>query len=711
MTPGKIQAALIAACAAVAAPAAELEDPAAAFGARESVRDVTLSPDGGSVAYIAPGVDQETRLYVADLTNGETRLATGADGEPWEIFDCQFVATDRLVCRLYALIETTGYTIPFLRHVAVNADGSDPIGLGQHDSDYAVGSASADGRILDWLPGDEGEILMSRIYIPEGNRGATRTIRTREGLGVVRIDTLSGDVDIVESPRDGIDGYMTDGRGTIRILETWERRGATRDIGTSLIYHYRRQGDNDWEDLTSYNVLTHGGFLPLAVDPELNAVYGLSRHDGRKALQRIALDGSLQRELVYAHDEVDVDGLLRIGPADRVIGVTFADDYRHAEYFDPEYEQLAAALSQAIPHLPNITIVDSTLDESVLLIRASSDDDPGRYFVFRRNGNQLSEIMIARPELEGADLATVRPVRYSAGDGVQVPGYLTMPPGREDARGLSAIVMPHGGPSARDEWGFDWLAQYLAYQGYAVLQPNYRGSAGYGDEWFVENGFQSWETAIGDINAGGRWLVSEGIADPDQLAIVGWSYGGYAALQSGVFEPDLFKAIVAIAPVTDLQLLKTQSRFWIGGRNQREFIGEGPHIQAGSPAQNVERITAPVLMFHGDQDINVDIDQSRRMQNRLENAGKQSELIVFEGLDHGLDHSTARAEMLVRSDAFLRSALGLPALDRNGVRYDVGRSTGNSTAAETAAPRTPNFPGAATPEEARGVDDEPESER
>ncbi|MCA1748905.1 MAG: S9 family peptidase, partial [Sphingomonadales bacterium] len=656
------------------------------------MRDVTLSPDGRSVAYVAPGTDQETRLYVADLESGETHFATGADGDPWEISGCQFVATERLVCGLYALIESTGYTIPFLRHVAVNADGSDPVGLGQHDSDYAVASANADSSVIDWLPGEEGQILMSRVYIPEGERGATRTIRTREGLGVVQIDTLSGDVNIVESPRTGINGFISDGRGTIRILMTWERRGATGDIGASLIYHYRQQGNNDWEDLTSYNTLTYGGFLPVAVDPELNVAYGFARHDGRMALQSIALDGSLRQELVFAHEEVDVDGLLRIGPADRVIGVTFADDYRRAEYFDPEYAQLATALSQAIPHLPNITIVDSTLDESILLIRASSDDDPGRYFVFRRDGNQLNEIMIARPELEGADLAAVRPIRYSAGDGVQVPGYLTMPPGREDARGLPAIVMPHGGPSARDEWGFDWLAQYFAYQGYAVLQPNYRGSAGYGDDWFVENGFQSWEIAIGDINAGGRWLVSEGIADPDQLAILGWSYGGYAALQSGVFEPDLFKAIVAIAPVTDLQLLKSQSRFWIGGRNQREFIGDGPHIQAGSPAQNAGRITAPVLMFHGDKDINVDIDQARRMQNRLENAGKRSELIVFENLDHSLDHSAARAELLQRSDAFLRNALGLPALGRDRASFEAGRSTRNSTPAETTA-RTPNFPG------------------
>src|SRR5690606_24883055 len=115
-----------------------------------------------------------------------------------------------------------------------------------------------------------------------------------------------------------------------------------------------------------------------------------------------------------------------------------------------------------------------------------------------------------RPLLADVTLAPVRPIHYAAADGTSIPGYLTLPPGRSDAKGLPAIVMPHGGPSARDEWGFDWLVQYLAHKGFAVVQPNYRGSAGYGDEWFVINGFQSWRSAIGDIDDAGRWLLSQG---------------------------------------------------------------------------------------------------------------------------------------------------------------------------------------------------------
>ena len=232
-------------------------------------------------------------------------------------------------------------------------------------------------------------------------------------------------------------------------------------------------------------------------------------------------------------------------------------------------------------------------------------------------------------------------------------------PAGGSGRGLPAIVMPHGGPGARDEWGFDWLAQYFAHRGFAVLQPNFRGSAGYGDAWFQENGFQSWRTAIGDVNDAGRWLVAEGIAAPERLAILGWSYGGYAALQANVLDPNLFKAVVAIAPVTDLNLLKEEWRYWSNFAIMRDFVGSGPHIREGSPAQNAAAIRAPVLIFHGEMDRNVGVGQSRLMRDRLRDAGRQAELVVFPGLDHYLEDSAVRADMLRRSDAFLRASLGM----------------------------------------------------
>ena len=192
-----------------------------------------------------------------------------------------------------------------------------------------------------------------------------------------------------------------------------------------------------------------------------------------------------------------------------------------------------------------------------------------------------------------------------------------------------------------------------------MLQPNYRGSAGYGDSWFNENGFKSWQTAIGDVNDGGRWLIRQGIAAPSTLAIVGWSYGGYAALQSAVLDPTLFKAIVAIAPVTDLDTLRHEHDDYMDYNLVDAFIGKGPHVRQGSPAQNAAKITAPVLLFHGDLDQNVGIGESRLMANRLQGAGKKVELVEFKGLTHQLDDSEARTTMLDRSDLFLRATMGI----------------------------------------------------
>jgi dipeptidyl aminopeptidase/acylaminoacyl peptidase len=277
--------------------------------------------------------------------------------------------------------------------------------------------------------------------------------------------------------------------------------------------------------------------------------------------------------------------------------------------------------------------------------------------VFVRTKRTLNEAMLARPKLEGRTLATIKSVSITAPDGAVIPAFLTLPPGRE-AKGLPAIVLPHGGPSSRDEWGFDWLSQFFAARGYAVLQPQYRGSAGFGDAWLNKNGFRSWRMSIGDISASARWLAAQGIADPKRLAIVGWSYGGYAALQSAATEPSLYKAAVAIAPVTDLQMFKQDFANFTDASLVADFVGSGPELAAGSPLRNATAISVPVLLFHGDLDSNVRIAHSQKMDAALHAAGKSSEFVTYKGLNHQLDDSTARIEMLTKIGALLERTIG-----------------------------------------------------
>ena len=650
-------AALAAAPAALAQPIAELKTAGALFGVRENVQNMDLSPDGNKVVYIAPGPGRTSFAYVVDLNEGQPRAVIQSNGAPERLHWCKFVTNDRLICRVSAAINQEGTLAGFQRLFAMDSDGRNVKELGQRQTGDETRLNQFSAAVLDWLPGENGSVLMLRDRIARSRSDTVTPLAfsSADGLTVERIDTRTLKTSVVEKADKKVSGYLSDGRGKVRIKFVPEIRGDQYTSKTNFLF--RRAGSDAWHPLGSYDDEGGFGLYPLAVDATIDAAYVLKKLNGRDALYRIKLDGSNQEELVYANERVDVDGVVRSSRGDRVIGVTYAEERRHVVYFDQEFAALARSLAKALPKLPLIDFVGSSLDGQKLLLHAGSDSDAGRYLLFDRSKKTLAEVTPDRPGLAGTQLASVRPITYAAADGTKIPGYLTLPPGRT-AKGLPAVVLPHGGPSARDEWGFDWLAQYLANQGFAVLQPNFRGSAGFGDAWLRQNGFRDWRTSIGDVVDGGKWLVSEGIADPGKLAIVGWSYGGYAALQSGVVAPAQFKAIVAIAPVADLQLLKEDAKWYTSRRAVERFVGNGPHVTEGSPMRNVSRITAPVLLFHGTKDLNVNVGHSEKMNKALRDAGKPSELVIYDGLEHDLADSNARAQMLDRIGAFLKKAVG-----------------------------------------------------
>ena len=633
-------------------------DAALAFGARQSVADLSLSPDGMTAAYVAPSQGLGSTLYTLRLEkDARAKPVLGASGKPERLSRCHWVSNDRLACSIYGVARSKLGLLPFTRLIAVNADGSNLKQLSTQAHLYTRGLQLGGGMIIDWLPDQDGSVLMSRHYLPDDHTGS-HIGSTTEGLGVDLLDTRTLTSRTVELPRRDAVGYLSDGRGTVRIMGMEVRGPGSEDTGV-IAYYYRTQDSRDWLKLSDYNYLERSGFAPLAVDHDRNITYGLKKRDGRQALYSVSLDGSMSEALVFSRPDVDVDGLIRIGRRYRVIGVSYATDYRTDVYFDPEIDKITTSIAKALATPSKVWIVDSSVDEKKLLLFSSGDDDPGVYYLLDRATHHLDTFLVAREELEGVRLAKMKPMNYSASDGTSIPGYLTLPPGVGTAKALPAIVMPHGGPGARDEWGFDWLAQFYAARGYAVLQPNFRGSAGYGDEWYQQNGFRSWPIAIGDVLDAGRWLIAQGIADPAKLGIVGWSYGGYAALQAAVTDSGVFKAVVAIAPVTDLNEFKSEVGDWSDYDVVRQVIGEGPQLHAGSPAQNAGRIKVPVLLFHGALDRNVPIAQSERMAKSLERANVPHELVTWDNLDHSLEDSSARAEMLRKSDEFLRRAFGM----------------------------------------------------
>ncbi|MGY2734158.1 alpha/beta hydrolase family protein [Sphingomonas sp. UYP23] len=645
-------------------PASVPSDAAARFGAREDIQQVSLSPSGTSIAYVAAINGRGAGLFVVSIADGVAKPILASSGDPDRLTSCKWSTDTRLVCGIYMILETSGLTHRgyngYTRLIALDSDGKNLKVLSARTNDRSLGAAFGGGEVIDWNGGAPGTVLLTRRYVPEATTGSLLA-ETREGFGVDRIDTNTLRRATVEAPNDSAVDYISDGYGAVRIMGKQIKLNSGYNSDT-ILYSYRKAGDRNWLPLgtlkTTGGVLS--GFNPYAVDRDRNLVYGVDSKDERKALFSVALDGSLTKTLVLDRPDVDVDDLIRIGRQGRVVGASFITDKRQSAFFDPELKALAASLSRALPGLPLVTFVDASADESKVLLFAGSDVDPGHYYLYDKATRRLAEAFPARAGLAKTTLAAVKPVSFTAADGTQIPAYLTLPPG-SDGKNLPTIVMPHGGPEARDEWGFDWLSQFFANRGYAVLQPNYRGSTGYGIAWFNDNGFKSWRTAIGDVNDGGRWLVKQGIADPAKLAIVGWSYGGYAALQSAVLDPALFKAIVAVAPVTDLETLRQERHDYTDFTEQDARIGKGPHVREGSPAQNAARITAPVLLFHGDRDQNVGIEESRLMAARLKAAGKSVELVEFPHLDHQLDDSSARAMLLGKADGFLRTTLKLPA--------------------------------------------------
>lgn len=643
-------------CPSAPALATDLAADAKAFGARPSVMSPDLSPTGSSVVYLTPGPGRKTVAVVGDLGAGKFTTMVSSDGDPESLRWCHFAGETRAVCQFGGLVESQsiGDLLGFSRLIAMDLNGGNPKLLGQPESAHESALRQVDAEVVDWLGGAEGTVLMSRLYVPEEVLG-TKIKRTKNGWGVDRIDVASLKSDPVEEPRDAA-WYKSDDLGHVRLMSITDARNSGMLTGR-IRYLYRTQGSRDWKTFATVTDLGNPEFQPLAIDASIDSLYELKKKDGRYALYSAKLDGSMAETLVAENPRVDIDDVIRFGDGQKVIGYSYSAEKGQTVYFDPEFKALAASLSKALPKSPIIQFEDASRDGTKLLIFAGSDSDAGRYYLFDRAKKTLEPLMIERPELEGRTLASVKPVTIAAPDGAAIPAYLTLPPGK-DAKNLPAVVLPHGGPSSRDQWGFDWLAQFLAARGYAVLQPEYRGSAGFGDAWLNENGFKNWRTSIGDITASARWLSAQGIADPKRLAIVGWSYGGYAALQSAAVEPSLYKAVVAIAPVTDLQMAKDEARNFTNYDLVEKEIGSGLHIVDGSPLRHAADIRVPVLLVHGTMDANVRYAESQKMDAALKAAGRQSELMTFKGLDHQLRDSDARTQMLTRIGELLEGTIG-----------------------------------------------------
>lgn len=627
-------------------------DLAAAFAARQQVLDASMSPDGKKIALVMPGKGRATGVVILDVAAGSMKPIFGVDGRTDQISGCSWVGAARIACSMWGVMQAEYGLQGYNGVVAMDDTGANQKILSRKQRLNERYADTRGGEIIDLLPDEDGSILMQRSYAPQMSTGTIIKV-DQQGLGVDRVSTRDGSSKAVVPPQPTATDYITDGHGAVRIrsVEAFNEDGYSAG---HVSYLYRDAGSNAWKPLSDYNYTSKTGFVPAAVDRNLNVAYGFETMGGYDALVSMKLDGTNARSVLLRRAGADVGDLIRFGRARRVVGATYSTDRSHAEYFDPAIKALQAKLEKALGG-KQIEITDASADERKAIIWAGSDVDPGAFYYLDRDTSQMALITKVSPELEGMPLSPVRSIIYKAADGTSIPAYLTLPVG-SSGKNLPAIVMPHGGPESRDYWGFDQLSQYFAARGFAVIQPQFRGSAGFGSAWFQQNGFRGWKTSIGDVNAAGHYLVTSGIADPAKLTIFGWSYGGYAALQSNVLEPRLFKAVVAVAPVTDFASLIASNRDSTNYLVEKARIGSGATAIEGSPAQNAGKIGAPVLMFHGTYDMNVPVAQSRLMDAKLKAAGGRSQLVIFDKLEHSLRDPAVLRQVMQQSADFLAAA-------------------------------------------------------
>jgi dienelactone hydrolase len=620
-----------------------IQQAAALFGARPSGFAPDLSPDGDKLVYLAAGPGASTIVHIEDLVTNEDRQLVRSSGQPEHLEWCAFASEQWVICRIGGWVKMLGQTARMTRTVAVDIASGKMRPLGTPDRPDDGRFAQFDGQILDWLPDDQGALLMQRRYA--GRQGYP------DSIGVDRIQMNPFKVASVVPTIARDLSYMTDGHGTVRLKIEASSDADGLFTGDST-YEYRLAGSEKWLPLPQ------GGkdFTPLVVERESNSLYFLKPLNGRDALYRLKLDGSGSASLIASNPNVDIDSVIQLGPGQPVVGYRYTDDRTRSVYTDPAIQSFADALARGLPQMPLMNFISSSKSGKKLLIHGGSDVDPGVFYVLDRTTRRMDPVLNASDSIDGSGLAPVKAVSVATADGKSIPAYVTM---RSDLGPgpHPAIIMPHGGPADRDIWAFDWLGQFLAARGYVVVQPNFRGSSGYGKDFLGDNAFHEWRKVMSDIKDSADWLVKQGVADPGRMAIVGWSYGGYAALQSAAMD-SRYKAVVAIAPVTDLKQLRRDAEGFREQTIAEAEIGKGDQLGQGSPINHARDIHAPVLMVHGTLDGNVDYDHSKRMLSALRHGGAKADLLTFDGLDHQLDDSGARVTMLTRIGEFLEEQIG-----------------------------------------------------
>ncbi len=583
----------------------------------------SLSPDGKHISYMKPWEEgnRMMNVYVRPIdSNDEIRIT---DASKRSLYGYFWINDNRI-----AYVQDKGGD-ENIHIYAVDIDGKNNIDLTPFENIQA--------RITDDLEDDPNFMLVAL------NK------RNPQIHDVYRLNVNNGDMDMIAENPGNISGWGTDHDGKLRIATTSD------GVNTGLLY--RENEEDDFKSILTTNFKESVSPLFFTFD---NKELYVSSNRGRdkSAIFKFDLETAKEGELIFEHDEVDVYGLMSSKKRKVITGVSYTTDKRQIHFFDKWRENLQSTLESQLKGV-EVAISGLSKDETKAIVVTYSDRSRGTYYYYDIENDNLTKLADLSPWLNEDDMAFMKSIKYKSRDGLTIPGYLTLPLDYKKGEKLPVVINPHGGPWARDNWGFNPEIQFLANRGYAVLQMNFRGSVGYGRE-FWEISFKQWgKTMQDDITDGVNWLIEEGIADPDRIAIYGASYGGYATLAGLTFTPDIYACGVDYVGVSNIfTLLETLPPYWELGRQMMyEMIGnpdtEKELLEAASPLFHIDKIKAPLLVAQGANDPRVKQAESDQIVDALKAKGIDVPYILKEDEGHGFYNEENQFDFYQEMEKFL----------------------------------------------------------
>lgn len=632
------------------------EIPVETLFRKSEYRALTFSPDQKFMAALMP-INSRYNLVVIDLEKRNANRVTNFDKA--DVLNFWWASNDRLLF-------TTGDMLQLAANAgdgglfAVDKDGRSSRTLIQPitatPGQYVLRLTSYEGRIKD----NKEEVIVSS------------NDRSADSSDLYKMNIYTG--------RKSLLSFDSPGKVSAWVLDRDnEPRAAYRvdgKAGGGYSFLYRADSKQPFRELRKWDHELKDVVIPLSFDNDNKTMY-VASNIGRDTMAffRFNPDTNTLGELIYGDERYDMYSTGLIGGAlgggrirfsgreedpGKVVGVSFSADRPKTVWFDPDLQKAQATLDAALPK-GNVNAWNPNNRRA--LVRSYSDTDPGRYYIFDQDKKTLEETGV-RPAswIEPKQMRQMQYVSWTAADGMKIDGYLTLPAAYSAGKPVPLVLHPHGGPWGQDSWGYNPEVQFLANRGYAVLQPNFRGSTGYGTR-HLKASYKTWGDAmIDDMIAGVEWAVKEGYADKNRLAVYGASYGGYATLMALVKRPDLFKWGVNYVGVSDMfvhQDTQPAQRYGDFGEVLAKLINgdqkaDREMFERTSPARHVNKIQAPVFHAYGGVDRNVDIENGRVIRAAFDKAGKPQEWMYVADEAHGYRLDKNVFEYYNRFDAFMK---------------------------------------------------------